>query len=90
MDQFRGRHPRQNFDGQGRANSAYVDQFFEQPLLILREKAVERQGVFTDVSVDAQPHLGARIGQMRERRNRDGHVVPYAAGFHDNLVRVLL
>ena len=53
------------------------------------QEAVEREGVFAHVGVDAEPHFGAGVGQVGEGGDRDGDVVAHAAGLHDGLVRML-
>ena len=67
-----------------------ADQLFEQRLFVLRQEAVERQRILAHVGVDAQPHLRAGVGQVREGGNRNGDVVAHAARFHDGLVGMLL
>ena len=71
-------------------DSTDADQFFKQRLFILRQEAVERERIFTHVSVNAEPHFGARIGQVREGGDRNGDVIADTSGFHDGLVRMFL
>ena len=64
--------------------------FSNSAFLVLRQEAVERQRIFAHVGMDAQAHLGAGLGQVREGGNRDGDVVAHAARFDDGLVGMLL
>ena len=89
-NQIRRRQAGEHLHRQLGPDAAHPDQLFEQRLFVRREKAVERQRVFANVRVDAQPHLRAGIGQMSERRDRDDDVIADAAGFDDRLVGMLL
>ncbi len=89
-DQVGRRQTGEDLHRQRRADAAHRDQLLEQRLLVLRQEAVQRQRVFADVRMDPQAHFGARVGQLGERGDGDGHVVPDPAGLHDGLVGMLL
>ena len=84
-----GGQTRENLYRQRRADAADRDELFEQRLFVLREEAVERQRVFANMGVDAQPDFGADVGQLREGGDRDGDVVSDAARLDDGLVGML-
>ena len=81
---------RQNLHRERRPDAAYPDQFFKERLFVLREKSVERQGVFSNVRMDAQRTSAPASGKRGKGGNRNGDVVSHAAGFHDGLVGMLL
>ncbi len=80
----------QHLDGQRGPDAAHRDQFFEQRLLFRGEKAEQRERVFANVRVNAQRHLGARVGKRGKSRNRNHNVVADAGRIDDYLIRMFL
>ena len=76
----------EDFDGERGTDAADADQLFEEIFFIRREEAVEREGVFANMSVDAEAGLAADAGEMGKGGNGDGDVVTDAANIEDGLV----
>lgn len=88
-DEIGGCNAGKNLDGEGGTDTGDSDELFEEGLFVSGEEAVEREGVFAHVSMDAEADFGAGIGEVGEGGDGDGDVVADAAGFDDGLVGVL-
>ena len=77
-------------DRQLRADAADRDELLEQNLLVGRGESEEGNRILAHVRVDAEPHLGAGLRQMRVGGHRDGDVVTDALHVDNHLVGMLL
>jgi hypothetical protein len=85
-DEFLDVHTGKDFEGQARANTGGAKEKFEEMLFALGEKAVEREGVFADVSVDQERNLGVEFAKRGEGGKRNRDEIANAANIEDDLI----
>jgi hypothetical protein len=85
-NEFFNVHARENFEGEGGADTGSAEQQLEEMLFAGGEKAVEGEGVFADVGVDEQRDFGVEFAESGEGGKRHGNEIADAADVEDNLI----
>jgi len=79
-------HAGENFEGEGGADAGSAEEQLEEMFFAGGEEAIEREGIFTDVSMDEQSNFGVEFAKSGEGGKRHGDEIADAADVEDNLI----
>jgi hypothetical protein len=79
-------HARENFEGEGGANTGSAEEQFEEMLFAGGEKAIEGEGILANVGVDEQRDFGVEFTESGEGGKGHGDEIADAADIQDDLI----